>query len=242
MAFNKIFCILVFLGTYGVSAQSINQLDANGKRHGLWKKHFEGTDVVRYEGAFFHGKEVGEFKFYKNNNGKPLLVATKIFNKSDDVAQIKFFNDYGKLISEGHMNGKAYVGTWKYYQNNGENLLTIEHYNNNGEPHGERLVYYENGEVAEIQHYVNGKLEGKSKWFSEENVVLKEYAYVNGELHGTAKYYNPKGKLITEGEYKNGKKTGIWKFYENGKLVEEKDFTYKPKYIKVDGKYKKTAN
>lgn len=242
MKFNNILFVLILLNVFIASAQDINQFDADGKRHGIWKKHFKGTKVLRYEGQFLHGKEVGEFKFYENENGRPVLAATKMFNETDGTAQVKFLNPQGKLISEGQMKGKAYVGTWNYYQNNGKSLLTTEHYNDNGELHGERLVYYENGQIAEMKHYVNGKLHGESKWYSEANVVLKTYNYVNGELHGPAKYYNPQGELITEGQYKHDKKTGIWKFYEEGKLIEEKDFTYKPKYIKVDGKYKKTSN
>ncbi|WP_242093040.1 toxin-antitoxin system YwqK family antitoxin [Aestuariivivens sediminicola] len=237
---HKIFIIFYLLGIFIISAQEINQFDADGERHGVWKKHYEGTEVLRYEGTFFHGKEVGTFKFYKNVDGKPILAATKVFNRSDHSANVTFYNDSGKLISEGELNGKIYVGTWKYYQNNGKDVLTLEHYNEHGELHGERFVYYDNGELAESQIYNSGKLEGVCKWYSEEGVVLKEFVYVKGELHGPAKYFNPKGDLITEGQYKKGKKTGVWKFYEQGLLVKEKDFTYKPKYVKVNGKYKKT--
>ncbi|MDG1729104.1 MAG: hypothetical protein P8K68_12980 [Algibacter sp.] len=143
-----------------------------------------------------------------------------------------FLASNGKVISEGNMDGKKYIGTWKYYQKNSDKLLTLEHYNDKGELIGERLVYYPNGQIAEKQNYINGKLNGESFWLSQKNVTLKTYSYENGELHGAAKFYNPKGELLSEGQYKRGKKDGIWKYYANSKLVEEKDFTYKPKYIK----------
>lgn len=215
-----------------VNAQNINQFDANGKRHGKWKKNFEGTTIVRYEGEFYHGKEIGFFKFYKNINKKPVLTATKQFNKQDNTAYVTFLSSRGKIISEGKMDGKKYVGEWKYYQNRNDNLLTLEHYNNNGNLEGKRFVYYKNGQVAEKQLYKKGKLDGISVWYTENNSVLKTFTYVNGKLHGVSKFYNAKGKLIAEGQYKNGKKDGIWKYYENGELIKEKDFTYKPKYIK----------
>ncbi|ULC58554.1 toxin-antitoxin system YwqK family antitoxin [Flaviramulus sp. BrNp1-15] len=228
-----VYSFLIFLINYSfIFAQDINQFDASGKRHGIWKKNFDETKVLRYEGEFLHGKEVGLFKFYKNIKNKAVLTATKQFNENDNIAEVKFLSSNGKLISEGQMNGKRYIGTWKYYQKNSDRLLTIEHYNANGNLNGERLVYYPNGQIAEKQNYVDGKLEGSSLWYSEKNVVLKSFNYVNDELHGEAKFFNPKGELITEGFYKKGKKHGIWKFYENNKLVEEKDFTYKPKYIK----------
>lgn len=225
------FTLIIFITTI-VSAQDINQFDANGKRHGIWKKYFDDTTVLRYEGEFVHGKEIGLFKFYKNINKKAVLTATKQFNESDNLAEVKFYTSKGKVISEGKMNGKTYVGTWKYYQKKSNDLLILEHFDDLGKLTEERFVYYENGQVAEKQNYKEGKLNGVSVWYSEKNVVLKEFIYVNGELHGISKYYNPKGELLVEGYYKRGKKDGIWKYYEDGKITNEKDFTYKPKYIK----------
>jgi len=213
-------------------AQDFNQFDANGKRHGVWKKNFEDSSIIRYEGQFSHGKEIGLFKFYKNYKKKAILSATKQFTEEDNSAQVKFLASSGKVISEGRMDGKIYIGTWKYYQKNSDNLLTLEHYNNQGDLIGERLVYYPNGQIAEKQYYIKGKLNDASLWYSEKNVVLKSFFYEKGELHGDAKFYNPKGELVSEGQYKRGKKDGVWNYYEKGELIREKDFTYKPKYIK----------
>jgi len=230
---KRVYTILFLLTSCGfIFAQSINQFDASGKRHGIWKKDFEDTNITRYEGEFSHGKEIGLFKFFKYYKKKGVLSATKLFNKNNNIAEVKFLASNGRVISEGKMDGRIYIDTWKYYQKNSEKLLTLEHYNNKGELIGERLVYYPNGQMAEKQNYINGKLEGESFWLSEKNVVLKSFFYKNGDLHGAAKFYNPKGELLSEGQYKRGKKNGVWKFYENGKLVKEKNFTYKPKYIK----------
>ncbi len=223
-----ILCLITSLGY----SQNTNQFDANGKRHGIWKKTFKNTNILRYEGEFFHGKEIGLFKFYKSINKKAVLTATKQFNENDDKADVKFFTSRGKIISEGQLKGKIYIGTWKYYQQRSNALLIIEHYDDFGKLHGERFVYYENGQVAEKQNYNAGKLDGVSYWYSEKSVVLKEFIYVNGELHGVSKYYNSNGELITEGRYKRGKKDGVWKYYKNGNVVNEKDFSYKPKYVK----------
>lgn len=227
-----VYSFLVFILTVNVFSQDINQFDAEGKRHGVWKKNFEGTNVLRYEGAFSHGKEIGLFKFYKKIKNKAVLTATKEFNESNNITQVKFLASNGKLISEGQMDGKTYIGTWKYYQKNSDKLLILEHFNNSGKLEGERFVYYENGQIAEKQFYKNGFLDGSYIGYSENNVVLKQMFYINGELHGPAKFYNPKGELMSEGQYKKDKKHGVWRFYENDKLVEEKDFTYKPKFIK----------
>jgi antitoxin component YwqK of YwqJK toxin-antitoxin module len=224
--------VAVLLTCLFVSAQSINQFDENGKRHGKWRKTFEGTKVLRYQGQFNHGKEIGTFKFYKNIKGKAILTATKVFNEKNDLADVKFFSSKNKVISEGSMVRKKYIGEWKYYHNNSENLMTLEFYNENGNLQGKRFVYYPNGKTAEVRNYSNGKLEGESIWYSLKGVVLKHFIYDNGELHGISKYYNPKGELIVEGAYRRGKKHGIWNYYENGTLTEEKDFTPKSRYKK----------
>ena len=224
-------CLLLLLLLISISgtAQNHNQLDADGKRHGIWKKNFPDTDVMRYEGEFDHGKEIGMFKYYKNVNGKAILAATKEFNKENDRSEVKFYASTGKLISKGQVKGKLYVGTWLYYQNKTEHLLSKDNYNDDGELHGERLVYYETGKLAQQESYDRGKLHGPSVWYAENGEVIKRYAYVQGELHGPAKYYDQNGVLVLEGQYQRDRKHGVWKYYENGKLVKEKDFTRRSK-------------
>ena len=213
-------------------AQNINQFDTDGNRHGAWKKNFESTQQVRYEGEFNHGKELGLFKFYKLVKKKSILSATKLFNASDNSAEVKFLTSRGKTISEGKMVGKTYVGKWIYYHKNSDKIMTLETYDDNGVLQGDRLVYYDNGQLAEKANYVDGKIEGLSEVYSLKGVVLKTFIYENNELHGESKSYNGKGELLAEGQYKRGKKTGIWKFYENNKLIEQKDYTYVPKLKK----------
>ncbi len=211
------------------SAQKSNQFDANGKRHGVWKKNFDKTKVLRYEGEFEHGKEVGVFKFYKKIDNQAVLTATRTFNDKNDLAEVQFFSSKKKVISEGKMNGKIYVGKWIYYHKNSPKIMTEEFYNDKGELDGERKVYYLNGKVAEKAMYRLGQLDGESLWYSENGQVIRVLNYVKGELHGSAKTYDFKGNLKEEGVYQKNRKHGIWKFYENGKLVKEQDFTRRSK-------------
>ena len=110
--------------------------------------------------------------------------------------------------------------------------MTIETYDDNGVLQGDRLVYYDNGQLAEKANYIAGKIEGLSEVYSLKGVVLKSFMYENGELHGPSRSFNGRGEMLSEGQYKRGKKTGIWKFYENNKLIDEKNFTYVPKLQK----------
>ncbi|OBX25931.1 antitoxin component YwqK of YwqJK toxin-antitoxin module [Gelidibacter algens] len=223
---NTLFVLFLTLFLTTSHAQDgINLLDNEGKRHGLWKKNYEGTDQPRYEGTFKHGKEAGVFKFYKLDQKRSVLSATRAFNPDSDDILVKFFSSKGKLISEGHMTDTLFVGKWVYYHNKSKAIMTVEHYNIKGKLEGERMVYYENGQMAEHSNHINGKMEGISKIFSEKGVVIKEFSYKNDMLNGMSKYYNGAGELVAEGAYRNDQKHGIWKYYENGVLTEEKDFT-----------------
>ncbi|MFL0352369.1 toxin-antitoxin system YwqK family antitoxin [Xanthomarina sp. GH4-25] len=219
-----------------ITAQTINQLDENGKRHGIWKKNFDNTNIIRYQGEFNHGKEIGLFEFYKNINKTAVLTATKQFNEHDNKAKVTFFASNGKVISTGLMDGKNHIGEWIYYHKDSKQVMTVEHYNNQGQLEGESLVYYNSGQLAEKRIYKANVINGKAIWFNESGKKLKEYNYLNGELHGEAKFYNAAGTIEIEGQYKNDRKDGVWKYYKDGELTEEKDFTRYSKnpYLKKD--------
>jgi len=231
------FIILLTLLCSMVYAQTgLNQFDESGKRHGKWSKNYKSTDQIRYEGNFDHDKEVGLFKFYKLANGKSVLSATKLFSKDSDLVEVKFFASTGKVISEGKMKGKSFIGKWVYYHNKSDAVMTIEHYNDNGQLNGEKVIYFKNGKEAEKMTYKDGKIDGVANWYSESGQLLRTSAYVNGELHGQSKYYDASGNITAEGVYQRDRKHGIWKFYENGKFKEEKDFTRRSKNPKLQKK------
>jgi len=220
------FMIFLTFAASNVLAQGLyNKFDSNGLRHGKWKKNFEDTKELRYEGQFEHGKEIGLFKFYKLVKKKGILTATKVFNEKDQIAQVTFLASNGKTISKGNMNGKLYVGEWLYYHNDSDKIMTRETYDANGKLKGEKHVYFENGQLAESLFYKNGKEEGNAINYSEKGIILKDFNFKNGELHGSYKDYTPDGVLMVEGQFKNGKKHGVWKYYENGELINEKNFS-----------------
>ena len=202
--------------------------------HFLLKTTFKGTKELRYEGQFSHGKEIGLFKFYQYLNEKSILSATKKFNDSNSVAEVRFYNPSGSIISQGKMNGKKYVGEWNYYHKNSVKIMRIERYDAYGLQQGEFKVYYKNGQLAEKSNYKDDKLDGESLWFNQNGVIIKKFTYKEGLLQGPSKIYSNDGNLIVEGQYKGDKKHGIWLYYEEGKLLKQKDFTKRSKnpYIK----------
>ena len=161
---------------------AVNQYDSNGERHGRWTKNFDGTKQIRYEGQFEHGKEIGEFKYYQMVGKRSLLAATKSFD-TDGSAYTIFLSLKGMPISEGRMVGKNYVGEWKYYHKNSDQLMTLENYNQDGQLDGIRTVFYQNGSKAEELNYTSGQLNGSAVYYSEDGTVIKRYQYENDQLH-----------------------------------------------------------
>ena len=233
---QKVFLLLFFtINLTTASAQkSVNQFDKDGKRHGFWTKNYHKTDQKRYEGNFVHGKEVDSFKFYTLSEGKSVLSAVKVFNLKDSLADITFYASNKKVISEGKMNGKRFIGQWIYYHKNSTNKMIVENFNDDGQLDGERKVFYENGIIAEHAHYKNGKLDGEAKWFLENEVLIKVSHYKDDKLEGKTINYEASGTIDSEGNYIANQKMGIWKYYKDGKLAKEIDHTNK----KVIKKYK----
>ncbi len=219
-----LFCVIVFT-FFSALGQKYNAYDAQGKRHGKWQKKYENSDQLRYEGTFDHGREVGEFKFYKPSGGNT-PTAIKFFSENSDTVKVKYFAKNGKVISEGAMIDKDRIGLWKYYHNDSKKVMMTENYQS-GKLHGEQLTYFDNGELTEKTTYTEGNRQGKRIVYSEKGTILKEFTYENDQLHGVTKYYDTNGKLIIEGNYKRDRKDGIWKYYENGKLKEQKLFPLK---------------
>lgn len=207
------------------SQTEINQMDAQGKRHGIWKKTYEGTSQLRYEGNFEHGKEIGEFKFYcEDCKGQPTVI--KNFTGKDNIADVKYFTIKGKLVSEGKMAGKDRIGEWVYYHEDSKNIMTREQYAN-GKLQGKVITYYPNGKITQETTYKNGVKEDEDNYYSPEGVLLKKLLYKEDQLQGPALYYDAYGNVVIEGFYKDNKKHGLWKYYKNGKVILEETYPKK---------------
>jgi len=213
-----VFLVLLVSGT-AVSQEIINQLDAQGRRTGVWKKYYENNNI-RYEGQFKAGKEIGVFNFYSElNSAHPIIVKT--FSEGNDNAKVSYFYDDGKLESEGSMNGKNRIGKWTYYNTDGKTIVSEENYEK-GLLNGIATTYFAPGKIAETANYKNGVLHGNVLRYSSEGILLDDLQYQNGKLHGPAKYYNVAGKLVRKGNYENDQKVGNWEYFEDGEPINPK--------------------
>ncbi|MCB0472451.1 MAG: toxin-antitoxin system YwqK family antitoxin [Flavobacteriaceae bacterium] len=198
--------------------ESTNQLDANGKRQGVWKKYYQ-NGRVRYTGAFKHGKEVGTFKYYSAaSSDHP--IAVKIFNPDNTIADVTFYTEEGILQSKGKMDGKNRVGKWLYFHEDGKTVMAEENYVD-GKLDGDYKTFYLSGKPTEIAYYKDGLLDSTYRKYSIKGHLYQHLTYKNGKLNGKAVYYNRKtGILTTKGQFKDDVRVGTWENYaEDGELI-----------------------
>ncbi len=212
-----VFYSLFLLLSFQLIAQTtVNQIDSNGKRQGVWKKKYQNGNL-RYTGQFSHGKEVGTFKFY-NISGEKHPMVIKKFNPDNDLATVTFYTKKGKIESTGQMIGKTRIGKWVYYFSDGKTVLSVENYKN-GLLDGEYKVFYKSGQLTELSHYKNGKKDGISLRYSDEGVLTENITYKDGIANGYAIIYDEHGDVFARGNYVNGIKKGIWEFNMDGEMV-----------------------
>ncbi|MWB96679.1 hypothetical protein GON26_20135 [Flavobacterium sp. GA093] len=220
MMYKKIIIGFVLLNAFLIHAQTdINKLDANGKKHGLWKGIYELSKRPRYEGTFSHGKETGIFKYFDDTK-KGDVVATRDFTANDGSCYTIFYDQNKNKVSEGKSFGKNNEGEWKYYHKASKVVMTLENYKK-GKLEGLRTVYYPDAKIAEELTYKNGLKEGIYKKTGQNGILLEQSTYKNNEYNGDATFYDSDGVVASKGKFKNGKKVGMWQFYEKGKLQKE---------------------
>lgn len=221
---KKLFLYFSLLTLTVIHGQELNQFDTDGKRHGKWEKKYEGTNKLRYQGQFVHGKEVGTFKFYHKEAKGLHPSCIKEFTKTSDIVQVKYYTSTGIFLSEGKTKGKLRIGTWKYYERVSGVLIEQEEYEE-GMLNGIKTSYYQNGKVLQTETYKDDLLEGKKTMYAPNGNIVSEYTYAKGKRNGYFTEYDNKGEKSLTGKYTDNKPRGVWKYYTDGKLTRTKDYT-----------------
>lgn len=218
----KRFTLVLFIIVSGINfsfaQEEFNKFDQAGKRDGKWRGYYEDTKVLRYEGTFKNGKEIGVFKYYDNVK-KQQLLATREFNEANTSCFTVFYNGKSK-VSEGVIDNKKYQGQWRYFHKNSPSVMTIENYTD-GQLNGVRKVFFPNEVLAEETNFVKGVKEGVSKKYNKKGILLEEFSYSKGEIDGVINYYDIKGDLIIKGQYKKGLAVGMWSYFKDGQKIKE---------------------
>ena len=226
------FIIFSFLSIFGTAfaQEKINQVDAQGKKEGLWKGVYEASKRPRYEGTFEKGYEVGVFNYFDDTKAQT-VIAKREFSEKGTVAKTTFFDQKGNIVSEGVTVNKLKEGVWNYYHKGSKQLMNVENYKN-GKLEGLRTVYFNSGNIAEEANYVDGKREGVYKVYLENGIVVEEATFKNGLYDGVAIFRDIKGNIVSKGPFVKGLKKGMWEFYEGEKLIKKEKYPLRVKFEK----------
>lgn len=139
------------------------------------------------------------------------------------------------LIEENHLQDRLGV----FYAINGETpftgLVAEGRYTNgvpkarqeykDGKRHGQRMKWYENGQVMQISFYEDGELHGLMEEWYENGLKMAQGNYGNGMLQGVVRRWHISGELEAEYPYKDGELHGILiQWSRQGRMISKKEY------------------
>lgn len=99
-----------------------------------------------------------------------------------------------------------------------------------GIKHGIEKVYYQEGMLAYVVNYIDGKRDGKLTWYDKEGKLLAMMNYKMGKLEGEEKTYFSNGQIKHTVTYVNDQKEGLQKeYFSNGTLAMETPYVHNKK-------------
>lgn len=123
----------------------------------------------------------------------------------------------GQIVFEGYVDGNKKTGQWLEYNAEGE-IVNIENYVN-GLREGVALKMTNRGQVDLRARYHEGVLHGPWTQF-KFGKIIEERSYTTGKLDGTVKTYDDRTwKVKQEVQYKNGVQDGFFRYYDEEGVV-----------------------
>ena len=142
-----------------------------------------------------------------------LLYITRPGEISQIIHMQREYYDTGELLSEVFViNGKK-EGKCKIYYANG-NINVICHYVNN-KLNGVYINYFMNipGQIYDICYFLDDIKQGECKRYYDNGQLLEIYYCVNNERHGEYISYYRDGTRLLNMNYTNGRKNGLYQNY-----------------------------
>jgi antitoxin component YwqK of YwqJK toxin-antitoxin module len=148
---------------------TINVLDANGKRQGKWVINGKFANLPEYapeaiveEGKYLNSLKVDIWKHYFPN-GNLQNKLTYENNRPNGYAIM--YHENGKISEEGNWKNNRWVGNYKLYYENGQVQQEFT-FNETGKREGKQIYRYDDGRVM---------IEGAWKEGKEDGVIMEYY-------------------------------------------------------------------
>jgi antitoxin component YwqK of YwqJK toxin-antitoxin module len=175
------FCCILFASA--VAAESVNQLDPQGNRQGLWTITGNIARDVKYpgngrveEGNYIDGRKVGIWKRYWPS-GK--LRSEINYASGLPSGTYTLYYENGKPEETGTWQYGRYTGVFKRFYPNGK-IQQVLNYNQEGWADGSQEHYYDDGSTAMTCTMKSGKEQGKIIWFEPRGVKFSVVQMTDG--------------------------------------------------------------
>jgi len=167
-----------------------------------------------------HGLE-----YFANGN---LREDTDYSNSGKDRKITRYHDAPGQLVQaeEQYKNNRP-TGTWREYFPDGKTPRKTETYAATGRLNGERITYYETGQVLSRQPFLNGMMAGVAQEFFPSGKLRKETTYVRNVLLGPFRELHEDGTAAVNGQYRNGRQSGVWTYYKEDGTTVARTVTYR---------------
>ena len=216
----RILIIAIILLVFGnvVAQNTVNQLDAQGRKQGYWSKK-DADGKLLYQATFKDDQPIGELKRY-HPNGK--LNAILNFVEGSEISDAQLFDEKGQLIARGKYSGQKKNGEWNYFLNS--KVISTETYLK-GQKNGLGRRFYKTGELLEESSWKDDKLNGLYRSYFQDGKIYLECSYQNGQRNGSFKTWFSDGTVELDAYYSNDFRDKDWNYFDStGKIK------YKLKY------------
>lgn len=222
--------ILFCHSLFSQSKDTINQLNAQGKKQGFWvKKDKNGAKI--YEGNFKDGIPVGSFTYYYPSG--TVKARTFVTNNGIKVKTVTYFTN-GRKNAEGTYVNEKRDSTWRFYSEVDEALVSEEFYLQ-GKKEGKAYTYYPGEGKSEMITWKNDVKEGPWETYYPSGVIKVKCLYKHGEKDGTIQVNFLSGKPMLTGLYNMGTPVGTWVYYkEKGGILKKEFYNQKGMILKID--------
>jgi len=170
---------------FAIVAQ-INQVDAKGRKQGIWEKPYPDSKALQYKGQFKDDKPVGTFTYYYPNHKVKAVIK---HDPSGNRSVANMYHDNGSIMGIGIYRNEKKDSVWLNYGPSGR-LSNSETYKN-GVLHGEKIIYFvpedpndKTQRIASKQTFIDGKIDGPFIEYFDNGQVRKTGQYVNFKPDG----------------------------------------------------------
>jgi antitoxin component YwqK of YwqJK toxin-antitoxin module len=200
---------------YASPQETLNRLDAAGRKQGPWKKTDTAGHVV-YTGRFRDNIPVDTFRYYYSEGN---LKTVSVFSEHGSKVRSESYFKNGKPMAKGIYLNEKKDSVWQFFSDYDGALLSEENYRN-GLKDGTAKIFFQQGGVSETITWKNDVRDGLWETFYSDGKIKMKGGYANGDKSGPFIFYYNSGTTMITGDYLEGHQHGNWVYYsDKGEVV-----------------------